>query len=351
MIEIEFSEKDIEELHYERYHYPHPRVQQKMEAVYLKSQEIEHKEIRRLCRISEPTLCSYLTDYKEGGIEKLKEVKFYQPKSELEEYKDTIENYFRKNPPTTIKEAQAKIEELTGIKRSEPQVRKFLKNLGLKLLKVGCVPGKATSPEKVKEQEEFKEQKLQPRLEEAKKGKRTVFFVDAAHFVYGTFLGYLWCFVRVFILSPSGRKRYNVLGALDAITKKIIAVTNETYINSESVCQLLFEISLLNIKTPITIVLDNAKYQRCQLVQDYASALGMELLYLPSYSPNLNLIERFWKFVKKECLYSKYYSDFKSFQNSIYQCVFNANTKYKKELHSLLTLNFQSFKKVKIMPS
>jgi hypothetical protein len=81
--------------------------------------------------------------------------------------------------------------------------------------------------------------KLEPRLAEAQTGQRAVFFVDAAHFVFGAFLGYLWCFTRCWIKTPSGRQRLNVLGALNAITYEVITVTNLTYINAESVCHLL----------------------------------------------------------------------------------------------------------------
>lgn len=90
-------------------------------------------------------------------------------------------------------------------------------------------------------------------------------------------------------------------------------MTNETYINSESVCQLLFKLANLGLNIPIIIVLDNAKYQKCKLVQNYANELGIQLCYLPSYSPQLNLIERFWKFIRNECLYSKYYANFALF--------------------------------------
>lgn len=174
------------------------------------------------------------------------------------------------------------------------------------------------------------------------------FFVDAAHFVHGAFLGFLWCFVRIFIPSPSGRKRFNVLGALNVVSKEMITVTNETYINADSVCLLLAEIAKLGLKTPITIILDNARYQKCALVQSYATALNIELLYLPPYSPNLNLIERFWKFVRRECLYSKYYQKFPAFKKAIDDCIKNSHTEHKDELDSLLSWNFQSFKDVKI---
>jgi hypothetical protein len=85
------------------------------------------------------------------------------------------------------------------------------------------------------------------------------------------------------------------------------------------------------------------------IAQNLATSLGIELLYLPSYSPNLNVIERLWKFVKKKCLYSKYYEDFESFQGAISTCIDNAHTTHKKELDSLLTLRFQDLKKAQLM--
>ena len=120
-----------------------------------------------------------------------------------------------------------------------------------------------------------------------------------------TVLGFLWCFRRTFICSPSDRKRFNVLGAVNAVTKGIITITNETYINSESLCQLLFKLANLGLNKPIVIVLDNARYQKCKLIQDYARLVGIQLCYLPCYSPQLNLIEIFCQFIINECFYCK----------------------------------------------
>jgi len=117
-------------------------------------------------------------------------------------------------------------------------------------------------------------------------------------------------------------------------------ITNDTYINAESVCELLRKIALMNIGVPITLVLDNARYQKCKIAAALASKLDIELLFLPAYSPNLNLIERLWKFVKKEVLYSKYYSDFGSFKHAISDCLNQTYTTYKAQLDSLLTLKF-----------
>jgi transposase len=181
-------------------------------------------------------------------------------------------------------------------------------------------------------------------LSEAKAGKRVVFFIDAAHFVLAPFLGYLWSVTRLFVKAPAGRSRFNVLGALNAVTHELITVMNDSYINAASVCDLLWKVARLNLKLPITFVLDNARYQKCAVVQDLARTLNIELLYLPSYSPNLNLIERLWKFVKKQCLYSKYYSEFTSFKNTITNCLEHTHSTHKKELDSILTLKFQTFK-------
>jgi transposase len=190
---------------------------------------------------------------------------------------------------------------------------------------------------------------LEPRLTEAKAGQSIVYFMDAAHFVFAPFLGYLWSFSRLFVRAPAGRKRFNVLGALNAITHEVITVTNDAYINAQSVCALLRQLAALHVNLPLTLVLDNARYQKCAIVQELAALLHIELLYLPSYSPNLNLIERLWKFVKKQCLYSKYYADYDTFSKAISSCLQHTHDLHKKELDSLLTLRFQTFEKVQII--
>jgi transposase len=176
-----------------------------------------------------------------------------------------------------------------------------------------------------------------------------VFFIDAAHFVFAPFLGIVWCFQRLFVKAPAGRQRVNVLAALNAITHEVFTVQNLTYITAETVCELLRLLANAQSSIPVTVILDNARYQRCALVQTLAQTLGIELLYLPTYSPNLNLIERFWKFVKKQCLYSKYYPDSESFQTAIMACIEQAPILHKEELESLLTLRFQTFQAASVL--
>lgn len=167
--------------------------------------------------------------------------------------------------------------------------------------------------------------------------------------MFAPFLGVLWCLQRLFVKAPSGRQRFNVLAALHATSPELLPVTNLTSITATTVCELLHLLAGAYPGLPITLVLDNARYQRCRLVQTLAGTWGIELLYLPPYSPNLNLIERLWKFVKKQCLYSQYSPDSAAFQSAIQDCLAKVPTHYQAELATLLTLRFQTFTAVPVV--
>jgi transposase len=203
--------------------------------------------------------------------------------------------------------------------------------------------------EHVETQAKFLDTELKPKLDAAQAGKGHVFFVDAAHFVLGTFLCSLWSFRRIFVRAASGRQRFNVLGAWNAITRDLIAVTNTTVVNTDTMCELLRKIATLGLSGPITLVLDNARYQRNAVVQSLAEQLGIALLFLPSYSPNLNLIERLWKFIKRRSLYGRYHPTFAGFRAAIEETIDGLSTTHAEQLKTLMTLNFQQFKDVSLM--
>lgn len=139
LIKLTFTTEDVEQLHYERFHHPYPRVQRKMEALYLKSQGYPHGEIAQLIRVTEPTWLSYFGDYQTGGIAQLKEITFYRPQSELKQHQASLEASFRVHPPKTLVQAVAKMEELTDLVRSREQVRHFLKGMGMSCRRVGVL--------------------------------------------------------------------------------------------------------------------------------------------------------------------------------------------------------------------
>lgn len=143
MIRLTISQEDVGRLRTERFAHPHPRVQLKIEVVLLRSQGLSNRQIMAITGVSENTIRNYLREYQEGGIERLKEFHWQPPESQLEPHRQTLEAYFEQHPPASVAEAAARIEELTGIKRSPTQVRVFLKSLGLRRLKVGTIPSKA----------------------------------------------------------------------------------------------------------------------------------------------------------------------------------------------------------------
>ncbi len=159
----------------------------------------------------------------------------------------------------------------------------------------------------------------------------------------------MWSFTRIYVRAASGRQRFNVLGAWNAVTRELIAVANTSVVNTETMCELLRKIVDLGLTGPITLVLDNARYQRNAVVQALADQLGITPLFLPSYSPNLNLIERLWKFTKRRALYGRYHSTFRDFQAAIQEVLDRVSTKYSQQLASLMTLNFQQFDDVSLM--
>jgi transposase len=346
MITLELTEKQLDELYDEMLANTSLLARKKCLIIYLRAKGYSRCEIADIVRVDEDTITNHVKIFVNSGLQGLLKNNYYKPKSQLEPYVEQLKQLFNNTPPHTVNQAIEMISEQTGIRLKHSACLAFLKKIGMKCRRCGLVPGKANDDkEQQKAQQEFHDQKLQPILDDVKQGKRTVLFVDAAHFVMGAFLGMVWCFVRVLLPSASGRKRYNVLGAYDPIRHEAITVTNDTYINQSVFCEFLDKIAAAYAGTnrPITLVLDNARYQKCQSVAERAEALGIELLYLPPYSPNLNLIERLWRFIKKQVLYSTHYEKFKQFKESIDTCIADLGTCYKADMQTLMTMKFQLF--------
>ena len=283
----------------------HTVIRERAHVMLLRSENIPNNRISIITGLSETTIIHYAHQYLENGVSWVTTLNFRKPVSQLQSFDEVIKAYFEKNPVSTISQACKEVEKLTGATVKNTQMRAFLKKLGIKWRKVGGIPTKVD----IEAQQTFHDEQLQPRLEEAKAGKRAVYFMDAAHFVMGAFLGFLWCVTRVFVRTPSGRQRFNVLGALNAMTKKLEMVTNDSYITSIQVCELLKKLAE-STALPTTIVLDN---------------------------------ERLWKLTKKECLNSKYYNNFALFSGAISSFLTTMGNTHQKQLDSLLTLKFQLF--------
>ena len=180
-------------------------------------------------------------------------------------------------------------------------------------------------------------------MDRAKEGLVTLLFMDASHFVMGCdFLGYIYGITRRFIKTYSGRNRYNVLGAINFVSKKVSTVSNDTYITASEVCDLLKKVAAEYAGKHIHIILDNARYQKCKIVAELASQLGIHLVFIPPYSRNLNLIERLWKHVKGK-LRTKYYDVFDDFQKRIDSIVSDTDKKDNAVINRLIGEKVQLF--------
>ena len=259
--------------------------------------------------------------------------------SDCDSVQDVIIKELETNDYRSVKQIRSMIQEKLKRYISISAVKDFLHRHGFKWLKCGSIPSNA-DPIK---QREFYEETEKPLMERAKKGEIVLCFVDAAHFVMGNIhLGSIWCRVRRFIRTFSGRVRYNVLGALNFVTKKMTTVTNAEYITATQVIELLNKLASEYASLPIYLILDNAKYQKCKIVQEHAKSLNINLKFLPSYSPNLNLIERFWKYLKKE-LGVGFFEVFDDFCKNIDMICDSAHTERKPEMDTLIGEKVQLF--------
>lgn len=158
MIRIEFSDKEIEDLQEAKQNHANAQVRRRMEALHLKAWGYSHQQIGAIVGVSQKTLRSYLRLYQSGGIEALKQRHYRQPQSALEPHRATLMEEFEARPAQTMKEAAQRIEQVTQVRRSPDQVRRYLTKLGLKRRKTGQLPAKVDP----QVQAEFLEKNLNP---------------------------------------------------------------------------------------------------------------------------------------------------------------------------------------------
>jgi transposase len=188
-------------------------------------------------------------------------------------------------------------------------------------------------------------QKILRTVRYAKQHQSVVLFLDPTHQVHNVSKGYAWQEkgkrnTRV-MSSNTGRRRINILGALNAVDLEPTTLITESNCDAEMLACLLEQIRKQYPRAKkIYIFLDNAKYNHGSSVKHTAKKLGIKLIFLPPYCPNLNLIERLWKFLKKKIRYNQYHDTFIKFEQAIHD-FFKHISQYDAELKSLLTLNFE----------
>ena len=143
MAKFKLNDNDLKQVSRERYEHPSPMVQKRMTALYLKHIGMKHEDVAKGAQCSITSVITWISKYRSEGLVSLRSVSGRSPYSKLAVYKKTLEEHFRDNPVASVREAQDKIAEITGIFRSEKVVRNFLKSMGLSYRKTGSIPGKA----------------------------------------------------------------------------------------------------------------------------------------------------------------------------------------------------------------
>ena len=285
----------------------------KINAVILLGSGWTLKKVNSALLLDDETLRSYVEKYRSGGVRELLETNHKGRESLLTaSQEDILRAELEKNIHLTTQSVIEFVDEQFGIQYSSSGMRDLLHRLGYEYKKPKLVPG---NPD-IDAQEEFVsyyESFIQSKPEDAQ-----VLFLDAVHPEHNTMAAYGWIRrgQKKELKTNSGRQRLNLHGAINAETHEVTIIESQT-INKDSTLQ-LFEIieQKYFFASMIYLILDNARYHYSKEVQEWLQGRNIKLVFLPVYSPNLNLIERLWKFFKKKVLYNKYYKDVKEFRKA-----------------------------------
>lgn len=315
------------------------READRLKAIYLLSRGKSRKEIAEVLMLDEDTIDNYRKRYQQGGISELLKDD-YQGSAPMLSAAEIVEltNYLEANTYLTVETIADYVERTYQVKYSLSGLRQLLHRLDFVYKKAKTVPGKANR-EKQEAYIDFLEEILN------NKGANDVhYYLDGVHPQHNTQLAYGWIKrgQDKIIKANSGRQRININGALNVETLEVVIRVDDT-INTQSTLRLFLTLEQKHPEAAaIYITLDNAKYYKNALIREYLATSKIVLLFLPAYSPNLNLIERLWKFMRKTILYNRYYEKFADFKNAVLE-FFETLGKHETKLATLLTKNFQLF--------
>src|SRR3989338_3029943 len=309
----------------------------RIKAILFLNQGFSFEQTAKLLMLDEGTIRRYLKEFKQGGVDLLVEDNY----SWSESFLTTVEQqgltlYLKNTTYHTVKQVVVFVEQKYGKKYSVEGMTHLLHKLGFVYKKTKIIPGKLDplAQEKFKEEYQTFKENLKP--------QDRIYFLDASHPHHNNKSSYGWIpkGEERWIKTNTGRKRLNINGALSIEDLNIITRLEET-INADAMVLMIKNIEEHQPEGEIYLILDNARYNHAIKVKEYVEQSGrIHLVFLPSYSPNLNIIERLWLFFHQKILYDKYYETFPEFKETVLSFFQNINI-YRKELKSRLTDSFQ----------
>ncbi|MFK7873244.1 MAG: IS630 family transposase [Oligoflexales bacterium] len=309
------------------------RFADRIRVILLIDEGRRYSDIATFLFLDEKTIRNWKRRYEEGGVEKLVNDGYMGRASLLDDEQiKLLGEHLSTRIFTTTRQIVIFVKSEFGVYYTIGGMTSLLHRLGFSYKKAKGVPAKADATAQQNFVKEYQKVK--------KKG--LVYFADSTHPTLQSVLSYGWIKTGedFEVKTSSGRQRININGAIELTRQDVITRTCQT-VNQQSMCDLLRAIRKKNSEEKkIFLVLDNAAYNKALSVRELGRHLNIEILYLPPYSPNLNPIERLWKFMKKETMANQYYDSLESFKKSV-ASFFRGIKKHKNRLESLLTDNFQ----------
>ena len=313
------------------------RKSDRIKSILLLNRGFSYEEIAEILLIDSTTVRRWHNIFTEKGINTLLKDSYIGglPKLPPEEITELI-LHLNQKVYLTAKQICAYVEKKYGVRYTSKGMTSLLHKMGFTYKKPKHVPGKANK----EAQEEFIEK--YKRLKKDKAPEDRIYFMDGVHPMHNSQPAYGWIQKgkEAILKTNTGRQRVNINGAYDIENNKVI-VREDKSINAQSTIALLEQMIKEQPLGMLYIILDNAKYYSCRLVKEFLSDNPrVKFVFLPPYSPNLNVIERLWKFFKKKITYNKYYEKFSVFKEKSMEFFQNIQN-YESELKSLMTDNFE----------
>lgn len=329
--------KELEKLHK---NIRDKRIADRVKCVIALAKGFSFDEIHDILLIEERAARRYFSKYKEMGVDGLLILNYKGGISKLSKDQEIkICSHIENNLYSTAGEIASYIKKEFDINYTSDGLVITLHRLGFSYKKTKRIPAKADGEKQKDFLEEYN------KLRKNQKSDEKTYFIDGVHPTHNVMPAYAWIKkgTEKEVKSNCGRQRVNINGAYSPDDNDIIVRKDES-INAQSTIELFKMIEEKNKdKSRITVISDNARYYKSKLVKEYLMSSKIVMMYLPSYSPNLNLIERLWKFFKKKILYNKYYETLREFENAIDDFFENGIIKYSDEIKRLLVEKFHLF--------